>query len=344
MSGDPGMETPVAPLPAPESSSRRRTRMRDLPKAREVQGAPTFFTPFRSGLAYAFGAWRVVLCVLVVHLALALTVVMPFQARMAERLDGHAHGPALSGTPDAYDRAVGWEEGGLAAGVWIDAKRLEKPLLDSQKLTVFWIGIVAWLFGALVNGGYLGTMRTGERVTFGSFLEQGGRSFGRMLRVGIVFALAYYVLATAVMVVWAKAAEVNEVWSATSETKWWGDLIRFSVMIVAFLWMRVAADLARADLVRTGRRSALLAYLRGIGWTLRHPLRTFGLALFVGAPAFLLLIGLGILLGVVDSGGLWMLLLGFVVVQLAAFVRLAARAAVLTGSLVLLDQVSTRPA
>lgn len=343
MSGDPGMETPTAPLPAPEPTRPRRTRMRDLPKARERQGEPTFFTPLRTGLAYAFGAWRVVLAVLFVHLALALSVVMPFQARMAERLDTHAHAPALAGTPDAYDRAAGWEEGGLAAGVWIDAKRLEKPLLDSQKLTVFWIGIVAWLFGALVNGGYLGTMRAGGRVTFGAFLEHGGRSFGRMLRVGIVFALAYYVLATLVMVVWARAAQVDEVWSATSETAWWGNLMRFAVMIVAFLWMRVAADLARADLVRTGRRSALLAYLRGIGWTLRHPLRTFGLALFIGAPAFLLLIGLGFLLGVVEQGDVWMLLLGFVIVQLAAYVRLAARAAVLTGNLTLLDQVAPRP-
>ncbi len=341
MAGDPGMDTPVAPIPAPEATTARKRRGKERPpKAREVVGEPTFFTPFRSGLAYAGRAWRVLLCVLFVHLVLAMTVVMPFKARMAERLDGHAHAPALAGAPDAYDRAAGWEEGGLAYGLWQDAKRLEKSLLDSQQLTVFWIAVVAWLFGALVNGGYLGTMRAGGRVTLSSFLDHGGRSYGRMLRVGIVFALAYYVLATLVMVIWAQAASVDERWSKTSETQWWGDLWRAVVMVVGFLWMRVAADLARADLVRTERRSAGLAYRRGVGWTFRHPLQTFGLALFVGVPAFLVLLGLGYLLGAVEGGTTLMLIIGFVVVQVAVFVRLGARAAVLAGDLTLLEKVA----
>lgn len=340
MTGDPGMETPMAPLPAPEASSpRRRQRAADLPKASESTDHPGFFTPFQTGLGYAGRAWRVILCVLFVHLALAMTVVMPLQVRMADRLDGHAHGPALAGVPDNYDRAAGWETGGLASGVWADAKRLEESLLDTQNVTMFWIAIVAWLFGALVNGGYLGTARAGGRVTFSGFIEHGGRWFWRMLRMGIVFALAYYVLATGVMLFWAKSVTVDEKWSPTSETQWWWELGRWVVMLAAFLWMRVAADLGRADLVRSERRSALLAYVRGIGWTLRHPLQTFVLALFIGLPAFLILLGLGALLGALESGGLLAFLLAFLAIQLAAFVRLFARAAVLAGDDQLLDQV-----
>lgn len=343
MSTDPGMETPVAPIPAP-TSRRRRDRERPPPAREKADDVPTFFGPFRSGVGFAMRGWKVVLLVLLVHLALAMTVVLPFQSRMAERLDSHAHAPAMAGAPDAYDRAAGWDDGGLAYGVWQDAKRLEKPLLDSQRITVFWIALVAWLFGALVSGGYLGVRQSGARMTVSGFLEAGGRAYGRMLRVGLVFAIAYYIVATLVLVLWARAVSVGEAWSNTSESSWWGEQWRVGLVAVLFLWFRVAADLARADLVRTGRKSALLAFFRGFCATLRHPLKTFGLAIFIGVPALLIVLGIGVLLNSLVTTTTVELLLAFFIIQLAVFIRLLARAAVLAGSHQLVNDFDTAAA
>lgn len=351
---DPAMDTPLAPIEAPEPASRRpdpggarkrgRRGAKRRSRAQEMTLTPTFIGPWQTGVAFGLRAWHLVLAALVVHLVLALTVVMPFQSRMAERLDGHAHGPALAGEPDAYDRLVGWEQGGLAPDVWGDAKRLESSLLDGQKLTVFWIAIVAWLFGALCAGGYLGAARDGGKPTLAGWLGHGGAWFGRMLRVGLVFALAYYVLATLVLVLWANMGSVGEKWSPTSSTAWWAEFWRNAVMVAGFLWLRVVADLARADLVRTDRRSALLAFFRACGTTFRHPLRTLGLAVLIGLPAFGIVLGLGALLDGISTTGVGGLLLGFVVIELAVFVRLLARACVLAGSAQLLDDLAAHRA
>ena len=345
---DPGMETPLKPLDleadaAPSRGRRRRDKSGEATPPSEYGLRASLL----AGATYTIGAWRVLLAVLVVHLLLAMTVVMPLQARMAERLDGHAHAPSLSGTPDAYDARFeeSWGEGGLAVSVWNDAKRLERSLFDSQRITLYWIVLVAWLFGAVVAGGHIGLAVSGERATVTAFLGHGAKHFWTMLRVGLVFGLVYYLLGRFVLEAWAKTAEVDEKWgSDTRFTGFYGEAIRTGVMVIGFLWMRVACDLARADLVVFGRKSAVGAVLRGLWRTVTHPIRTFGLALAVGLPAIGVIVGCAAVLNALGFG-VWLgVATGFVLIQLATLARLASRAALLAGDVHLLHgDIHARP-
>ena len=333
MAGDPGMDTPLAPIPA-SGKRRRRTRAVARPAASETG----LRAAFRAGLGHAWRARRVLLLVMLVHLGLGLTVVQPLQTRLAERLDAHAHAPALAGAPDELDRrSPAWQAGGLDAGLWRDVKRLEASLFDTQAISLFWVVLVAWLFGAVIAGGHLGTAGTAGRIRVGAFFEAGGTWFFRMLRVGLVFGLLYYVVGRIVIEMWGGVASVAEKSLPDSSDGWWGEWIRVAVVTVLFLWARVAADLGRADIVVHDRRSAFAAVFRGFGRTLAHPVRTVGLAVCVGVPAVLFLLGLGLLVGAIGSGSTTALCLSFVFIQIAVLLRLAARGAVLAGNRQLLD-------
>ncbi|MHC5010582.1 MAG: hypothetical protein ACYTG6_06465 [Planctomycetota bacterium] len=329
---DPGMETPTAPLSDPGAP----------PPPASLEKDRRFFAPVKVGLWHALRAWRPLLCVVVVQLLLALTVAVPFQSRLAAKLDRHVHAPALAGTPDAHDVALGWEAG-LDAGLWRDLERLEDPLLDGLAISLFWVAAVAWLFGALAAGGFLGTALDGSLTpSAGRFFAHGGRYFGRMLRVGIVFLVVIYLAARLVFELWGGVVKGPEETAATQSAAFWGARTREGVFLLFFLWMRVAADLARADLVVFSRRSAFFAFFRGVGRTLRRPLRTFGLALMVGVPAFAVLLLLGLAVQNI-TGRTWLPLLGtFLVLQLAVYVRWASRAALLAGDAHLVAALSRR--
>ena len=124
--------------------------------------------------------------------------------------------------------------------------------------------------------------------------------------------------------------------AASQATGWLGQREREAAFVALFLVFRAAADLGRAHLVVRGRRSALLAFGRGL-WTLvRHPLRAGGLAVLVGVPEMLLLLSCASLLARFAGGTWWHLLGAFLVLQAAVLVRWWARAALLAGNVRLL--------
>ncbi len=312
---DPGMATPLAELPPVES-----------PAPAAAAGAKRGLV--RAGLAHMRASWRVLFMIVLVQLLLGLTVVLPFWQGVSERLDEHPHAAVLSGaTPDAIERAQGWEAG-LDPGIWRDIKREKKPLFDSLTLTHFWIVVIAWLFGALAAGGLLGTAASRESpVRVSAFFAHGARGYGRMLRVGIVFGLAYYVVARIVLEAWGGGIKSSEFMSPSEGSGWWGDRIREAVLVICFLWFRIAADLARAELIVYGKRSALAAFWRGLWRALRR--RAWGSALAIGVPAFLLLLAVGLAAQMATGDDAFTLVSLFLLVQLAVWIRWASRAAVL---------------
>jgi hypothetical protein len=318
---DPGLETPLAPLPPPVEAP---------PPAKPPQGAPGAVAAAAAGAWFALRAWRPLLAVLVVQILLALTVAVPFQAGMGARLDAHPHAGALAGTLDAKDRALGWEAG-MDAGLWRDAKRGLEPLFQALPVVLFWVLLVAWLFGAVAAGGFLTLATEPGPASVGRFFAGGGRWFGRMARVGVVFFLAFLLVGRLVHEGWGAAVKDDEVQAASSGVAWWGERARELTLLVFFLVLRVAGDLARTDLVLTGRRSALLAFFRRLGTVIRHPVRTLGAALLVGVPAFAALYALSLLLPVLPQGGWAGIAALLVVLQLAVLLRWASRAAVLAA-------------
>ena len=331
---DPAMETPVSPLPdaapAPRRALRKtptRARRERGRKAADAPGGPR--GPIRHGLAFLFASWRVLLFVVGIQLLLGLTVVLPFWQTASARLDHHPHAASLAGSPSAYDKTLGaWAEGGMDPGLWRDMQRVDKAFYDGVTATAYWMAVVAWLFGALVAGGMLGTAVAGEDpVRVGSFLAHGARLYGPMLRMGICFALAFYVCARLVFEVWGGTAQSSEFMASSEEAGFWAARLREGVIVLLFFWLRIAADLGRARMAVLGTRGAFKAFLGGL-WRALRP-RAILAALAYGVPVTVLLVGLGFLGQSLVGDDPWVLVALFVVFQLAVFLRWAGRAALL---------------
>lgn len=310
---------PFAPEPPPPP-----------PPPAYVPPRPGFFALAFGGYGFAVRCWRPLLAVLLVQLLLALTVAIPFQAALSTRLAGHPHAAALGGTPSAEDTSLGWEAG-MDAGLWRDVKRELAGVFEALPVALVWVLLLAWLFGAVAAGGFLTLAVEPGSHGAGRFFAEGGRCFFRMLRVGLVFAVAFLLAGRVVHEGWGAAVADSEAQSATGASAWWGARAREVVLLVLFLALRVAADLARADLVAGRRRSALAAFVRRLGSVVLHPLRTLGLAAFMGVPAFALLYALSHLLAALPQGGWDGVWAAFLVLQAAALLRWASRAAVLAA-------------
>ncbi len=333
---DPAMDTPVSPLPdagaAPKRGLRktpaRRSKARGR-KAAEPAAGGGAQGPIGFGLGFVFASWRVLLFVVLIQLLLGLTVVLPFWQTAAAHLDHHPHASSLAGSPTAYEQSLApWAEGGMDPGLWRDMKRVDQAFHDGVTATAYWMAVVAWLFGALVAGGLLGTAVAGEDpVRVGSFLAHGARLYGPMLRMGICFALAFYVCARIVFEAWGGTSQSSEFMASSSEVGFWGARLREGVIVLLFFWLRIAADLGRARMAVMGSRSAVKAFFGGL-------LRAFKpkailAALAYGVPVTALLFGLGFLGQSLVGDDPWVLVALFFVFQLAVFLRWAGRAALL---------------
>lgn len=272
---------------------------------------------------------RVLLVVVLVQLFLGLTVVLPFWQGISEHLDHHPHAAAIAGSPTAEDTALGWEAG-LHPGIWRDVQREEKGLFEGLTLIHFWVSIVAWLFGAVAAGGFLAMAVSGENpVRVGAFFAHGAKWFGRMLRVGIVFGLLYYIAARLILEAWSGSIQPDEFMNASEASGWWGARLRELVVVLCFFWFRIAADLARTDLVVFGRKSAVGAAFRGLLGALRP--RNIWTAMAFGVPSLVLLLILGVVAQMLVGDGMITLVLLFLVFQLAVGIRWATRAGLLAA-------------
>jgi hypothetical protein len=300
-----------------------------------------------SGLLFAWRFKRALLVVVVAQLLFGLSIALPFRARIGAHLDAHAHAEAFAGDPGTFDQNTGWEAG-LDWGVWADVKRREAPFFEGLGLAMVWIGVLAWLFGQGVSGGFLGAAAedmaaraagtaSPAKGRVARFLSAAGTWFFPSLRVSLVFlAVTMLVARRVIFEVWGGIAAEAEAAAPSQAASWWGLRTREGVFLATFLVFRAAADLGRAHLVVRGRRSAFLAFFRGLGTLARHPLKAGGLAVLVAVPEMLLLFALARLIpGFPESSTLELVAL-FLVLETAVLVRWTARAVLLAGNVRLL--------
>lgn len=333
---DPAMETPVSPLPdaaptpkrkaraAPTRARKGRARREKTPAAGGGERGP-----LRAGIAFVFASWRALLFVLLLQLLLGLTVVLPFWQTVSARLDHHPHASSLAGSPSAYEKGFAhWADGGMDPGIWRDMQRLDKAFYDGVTTTAYWVALVAWLLGALVAGGFLGSAVSGEDpVRVGAFLSHGARLYGPMLRMGLCFALAFYVVARLVFEAWGGSVQPTEFMASSEESGFWGARLREGVVVLLFFWLRVAADLGRARMAVMGTRGAVKAFFGGLLRALRP--KPILCALAIGVPVTVALFALGFVARALVGDGTWVLVGLFLVFQLAVLLRWAGRAALL---------------
>ena len=276
------------------------------------------------------------------QLLFGLSIALPFRAKVGPHLDLHAHASAFAGEPDSFDQNTGWEAG-LDWGVWADIKRREAPFFEGLGLAMVWIGVLAWLFGQAVSGGFLGAAAddvaaraagtpSPAKGRVARFLAAAGTWFFPSLRVSLVFLATMLVARRVIFEIWGGIAGEAEAAAPSQAVSWWAMRWREGVFLAVFLVFRVAADLGRAHLVVRGRRSAFLSFLRGLGTLARHPLKAGGLALLVAVPEMLLLAALARLIpGFPESSTLELVAL-FLVLEIAVLVRWSARAVLLAGN------------
>lgn len=204
-------------------------------------------------------------------------------------------------------------------------------------------GIAYALLWALMLGGALESLRSGERATLRGFFGFGGEFFFRFVRVAALMAGGYYLVYKFARWLFGKV----EFWvrDVTVERTVFAYYLMVAVgVIILLVALRMAADYAKIAIVYEDRRSALLAILRGFRFVIGSPVRTFGLAFsFAVAGALLLWVYDWIAPGAGQST--WVTVVGaFLVSQLFLLVRLFMRLSFLGGEIELYDGSSHFPA
>lgn len=308
---------------------------------------------FLDGSRRAGRAWRLVLLLWLVNLAVAL----PFAVGLAGELDDHL-GPSLAhqellagfdagwhGELQAAARGIATTFGPeiLGAGAFFDGlERWWKGDFFSLPPLLVGAGIAYALLWAFLLGGVLVRLDSAGGSAGGAagpgadapgaagFFAACGRHAFRFVRLALLSAVLYYLLYRLVRAGFGWLEEsMRDVTSETTALAW--TLFGLALTVFLLSLVRVVFDYAKIAVVAEGRRSALGAAARGLGFVARRPLGTLGLYWLFGV-AGLLLLALYAAVAPGPGQATWLtVVLAFLVGQLALATRLALRLALLGG-------------
>lgn len=243
--------------------------------APEPPGKRSIGSFYWSAVLLALSRPRVLLFLLGLQLLLPLMVALPTFFSAEQHLGTVEAIPG--GTPVALpESAPSWmfEE-------WFRAAPTEaETAIQTLPALLLLVSLMQLLFTA---GWMRIAMRAERHHSLRTFLQSGGHFFFPFLRTWLL-GLPLFALAT--WVFWGLPAEWvferlmpegDPSLAASERTGRWLETLR-QVLYLLSLWkIEILLDLARASMVCAGRRSALFALLRGIGFLTRSPLPVFGL-------------------------------------------------------------------
>jgi hypothetical protein len=313
----------------------------------------TLVHAFGSGFRRAGRAWRLVLLLWVVNLAVAL----PLAAVVAQELRGsldrsRVHQDLLAG----FD--AGWH-GELQAEAGALVKTFGPELLGAdaffENLERWWRGdlfsvppalvaagllyaaVWAFLLGGVLErlvrpggaaGAGAGTVGPGDRAGAAGFFAACGRHAFRFLRLALLAAVFYWLIYRVARAGFGALEDAaRDVTSERTVLLW--VLAGAAVVALLLALVRVVFDYAKIAVVADGRRSALGAAWAGARYVASRPFATLGLyGAFALAGAVLL--ALYALLPPFTGVATWpTVILAFLVAQLALAAKLALRLALL---------------
>jgi hypothetical protein len=226
------------------------------------------------------------------------------------------------GVGSTFDALEAWWSGGLF--------RLPPSIIV---LGAVFAGI--WLF---LMGGILSRLhRPWDRWRLGDLLAAGSEYFPRFVRLGVLSGALYYGILrlSAWLFPWLQEASRD----VTSETRVLGyNLVAAGLIIGLLVGVKAVFDYAKISMVVDGRRSALSAALRGVGFVLSRPLAAGGLvALFGSLTAFIVVLYSLVAPGAEQSSPAT-ILLAIAASQLFLVVRLTLRLGLLGSELALFER------
>ncbi|HET6204244.1 MAG TPA: hypothetical protein VFI25_15740 [Planctomycetota bacterium] len=219
------------------------------------------------GLARAFGRTRILWLVFLLNFVPALAVGIPFAGALDRSMGLRRDAPDLVA-----------EYGG---DFDLDFRLRNAPLLEGLRGSLSVLAFVSFLLGAFVAGGWIGVFHEPKGTgSVQAFFRWGGRQWARFLRVSALTLVAVHVVGVfthgkgweLLLDLASGVRKIEDLPDGKTAVlaEWWRGAAY--VLLLAFLF--TAADYARISIVEADRRSALLAWLHGIAFVARHPLRT----------------------------------------------------------------------
>lgn len=151
-------------------------------------------------------------------------------------------------------------------------------------------GCVYGVLWALLLGGALAYLQSGDRPTLRGFMGFGGEFFGRFVRVALVMAGLYYALFRCSKWLFGRVEQATR--DVTVEKTVLGYyLVVATGVVLSLVVLRMISDYAKTAIVMEDRRSALLAVLRGARFIVGKPFRALALVAIVGLVGLALLYG-----------------------------------------------------
>ena len=251
--------------------------------------------------------------------------------------DGQSGWPASFG-PDVFGAGFAFRNldlllrGALPGNLF--GRRAEDGSLPLDPV-ILALGAAYLLVQTFLAGGILATLRGAVGAwTVRGLLHGAGFYFGRMLRIalvalvaaGIVFAL------NAPFARWADGRARESV-SESSAMAWL--LGRHAVLLLALFFVNLVSGYAKAIVVLEERSSAVLAFVSGLSFCLRHFRKTFGHYLAVAAAGVVFLGVWRIADGAYTTTGYKTQLVTFVLLEALVLSRIALRVMLMGGQLAL---------
>ena len=199
-------------------------------------------------------------------------------------------------------------------------------------------GLYALLWALLV-GGALGYLQSGDRPTVRGFFAFGGEFFLRFVRVTALAAGLYYLVYR--FSEWLFGWLEHRTRDVTVEKSvLLVYLLAAALILLLLLFVRMVADYAKVSMVLEDRRSALFALLRGVRFVAGRPLATFGVVALVGLAGCLVIWLYSLVAPGVGQASWTAVIAAFVVGQLFLIARLGLRLTLLGAELDLYERAS----
>ncbi|MCZ6573819.1 MAG: hypothetical protein O7C98_11715 [Planctomycetota bacterium] len=216
----------------------------------------------RAIVAAVLAPWTHLRLSLLVWLALLLPVLIGFSLPLYDAAEGAtAHNPdatRLLHKPGDKDPFVYAFVGDFVRNDFTDT---------GDRL--FWIPVTAWVLMTVLSGGVVARL-VGSESGKRPLLLECGRLAGRFLRLALVAAFVLYMADLAVNFLWAMKYDDWLLLHHTEALRIEGIMLRGAVFVTAWHLLHMVHAYAKIDIVHRDGRSALLAYLRGIGIFLRR--------------------------------------------------------------------------
>jgi hypothetical protein len=273
------------------------------------------FSSVLKGLGAAWRQPKLVFLLWAWNLLLAAAVTLPMWAWLRDTLDLAVEGPALLGQ--------------FNAGAMADLVKYADPnpfdLLGAGARGAVLVALVA---SAFMNGGILEVLGTPDdrRSFMHRFFRGGGHFFWRFMRLMIIAAVP------CILVVGAVVALITPALQPLADSEWGygmyvAGLLTLAAVSVCGGFFILALDYARIRVAREDSRGMFVAYIRAMGFVMRHAFAAYGMAIVV-----LVVVGVVLLLyvgheTVWTTTGWGTLLLLIVLQQLVVLARMGLRVA-----------------